>query len=211
MNDFSLNEALQTLVGLIAIVSPLSVVPLYLAFTSNIKKERSAVARNTALAVAIIFTVSMFIGQSILNFFNISVDAFRVAGGMLLIVLAFSMLNARQGRVRHTPEEDEEAVDSENVAVVPLAMPLLAGPGAISTVILFSNQATQWSDKVSLFIVCQIVALIIWVTFHFAPEIVDHMSQTVMNVTTRVMGLVLAAMAIEFIAGGLRNLLPGLA
>jgi multiple antibiotic resistance protein len=130
---------------------------------------------------------------------------------MLLIVLAFSMLNARQGRVRHTPEEDEEAVDSENVAVVPLAMPLLAGPGAISTVILFSNQATQWSDKVSLFIVCQIVALIIWVTFHFAPEIVDHMSQTVMNVTTRVMGLVLAAMAIEFIAGGLRNLLPGLA
>jgi len=153
----------------------------------------------------------MFLGQSILNFFNISVDAFRVAGGMLLIVLAFSMLNARQGRVRHTPEEDEEAVDSENVAVVPLAMPLLAGPGAISTVILFGNQASQWLDKLSLFVVCQIVALLIWVIFHFAPEIANHMSQTAMNVTTRVMGLILAAMAIEFIAGGLRNLLPGLA
>lgn len=206
-----MNEALQMLVGLFAIVSPLSVVPLYLTFTSNIKKERPTVARNTGIAVAVIFTVSMFLGQSILNFFNISVDAFRVAGGMLLIVLAFSMLNARQGRVKHTPEEDEEAVDSENVAVVPLAMPLLAGPGAISTVILFSNQALDWMDKASLFVVCQLVALIIWVIFHFAPEIGDHMSQTAMNVTTRVMGLVLAAMAIEFIAGGLRNLLPGLA
>ena len=90
-------------------------------------------------------------------------------------------------------------------------MPLLAGPGSMSTIILFSNQIDGPMDYVALFIVCQLVALIIWAILHFAPQIGDRMSHTAMNVTTRFMGLILAAMSVEFIVGGLRNLLPGLA
>jgi len=206
-----LNEYTRMLVGILAIVSPIGVVPLYLSFTENIRSHRPAVARTSALAVSVIFTVSLLMGQAILNFFSISVDAFRVAGGILLMLIAFGMLEARVGRVRHTPEEDAEAVDSASVAVVPLAMPLLAGPGAISTIILFSNQLQGFMDKAILFVICQIVALVIWAVLHFAPQIGDRMSQTAMNVTTRVMGLILAAMAVEFIVGGIRNLLPGLA
>ncbi|WP_293008506.1 NAAT family transporter [Nitrosomonas sp.] len=205
------NEYTRMFVGLIAIVSPISVVPLYLSFTENIKHRRQAVARTTAFSVACIFIVAMLLGQSILAFFSISIDAFRVAGGILLMSIAFSMLQVKINRTGHTPEEDREAVESPSVAVVPLAMPLLAGPGSMSTIILFSNQTEGAIDKLVLFIICLLVALIIWGILHFAPQIGDRMSQTAMNVTTRVMGLMLAAMSVEFIVGGLRNLLPGLA
>lgn len=205
------NEYTRMFVGLLAIVSPIGVVPLYLSFTENIKRRRSAVARTTAFSVALIFTVTMLLGQTLLSFFSISVDAFRVAGGILLMSIAFGMLQAKINRTGHTPEEDEDAVDSASVAVVPLAMPLLAGPGAMSTIILFSNQLQGPMDYAALFIACQLVALLIWAILHFAPQIGDRMSQTSMNVTTRVMGLILAAMSVEFIVGGLRNLLPGLA
>ena len=205
------NEYLQMFIGLVAIVSPIGIVPLYLSFTANVRHRRKSIAGATAFAVAVIFTVTLLVGQAILNFFNISVDAFRVAGGILLMIIALDMLGARHGRTKHTPEEDEEAIDSSSVAVVPLAMPLLAGPGAISTVILFSNQAEAIVDKVALFLVCVLVAIVIWLVLLFAPQIGDRLSRTAMNITTRVMGLILAAMAVEFVVGGLRNLLPGLA
>ena len=198
-------------IGLFAIISPISVIPLYLSYTANIRFERNAVARTAAIAMAIIFTISMLLGQNIMNFFGISVDAFRVAGGILFMVIAFGMLEARRGRTRHTPEEDEEAVDSKTVAVVPIAMPLLAGPGAISTVILFSNQAETYVAKTGLFVVLLLVSFVCWIILYFAPQISNRMSKTGMNVTTRVMGLILAAMAVEFVTGGLKNLLPGLA
>lgn len=198
-------------VGLFAIVSPIGIIPLFLSFTENIKERRPEVARLTAISVSLIAIISMFAGQAILSFFSISVDAFRVAGGMLLLTMAFGMLQAQGGRVRHTPEEDAEAIDSRSVAVVPLALPLLMGPGAISTIILFSNQTSSWDSKLALFVACQLIAGIIWLIFHFAPQIGDRMSKTAMNITTRVMGLILAAMSVEFIVGGLRTLLPGLA
>jgi len=125
--------------------------------------------------------------------------------------IAFGMMQATINRTGHTPEEDKEALYSPSVAVVPLAIPLLAGPGSMSTVILFSNQTEGAIDNLALLFICLLVALIIWGILHFAPQIGDRMSQTAMNVTTRIMGLILAAMSVEFVVGGLRNLLPGLA
>ncbi len=205
------NEYIRMYAGLFAIISPIGIIPLYLSFTENLKPKRPEIARTTSISVAIILTISMLLGIQILHFFSISVDAFRVAGGILLILIAFGMLQARHGRMRHTPEEDEEAMERSSVAVVPLALPLLAGPGAFSTVILFSNQAKAWDEKFALFCICILVSLSIWVILHLAPTIGNRISQTSMNIMTRVMGLILAAMAVEFIVGGLRNLLPGLA
>ena len=205
------NEYIQMFVGLFAISSPISIVPLYLSYTENIKSHRPRVARTTAIAVSLIAIVSILLGQSILAFFSISVDAFRVAGGILLMFIAFGMLQAHSGRIKHTPEEDEEAIESASVVVVPLAIPLIAGPGVISTIILFNNQTESLTDKIALFIICQLLAMTVWIVLHFAPQIGDRMSQTAMNITTRVMGLILAAMSVEFIVGGLRVLLPGLA
>lgn len=197
--------------GLFAVMNPISAVPLYLTFTENLANERNKIARTTAFAVGIILIISILLGSHILNAFSISIDAFRVAGGILLMFIAFNMLQARVGRTRHTPEEDEEALDSSSVAVVPLALPLLAGPAAISTTILFSNQTTGAEGMIVLIGMCTLIALSIWLVLYLAPQIGRRMSRTAMNITTRVMGLILASMAIEFIVGGLRNLLPGLA
>lgn len=205
------NDYVRMFTGLFAIMNPIGTVPLYLNFTENLKTQRAQVARATAIAVGIILTTTMLLGVHILHFFSISIDAFRIAGGILLMFIAFGMLEARRGRVRHTQEEDEEAIDSSSVAVVPLALPLIAGPGAISTIILFSNQTKTMDDKLALFCVCLLVAFSVWAILRLAPQIGNRISKTSMNVMTRVMGLILASMAVEFIIGGVRNLLPGLA
>ncbi|MEM7402962.1 MAG: MarC family protein [Myxococcota bacterium] len=205
------SQLLRMFVGLFTIMNPIGAIPLFLAFTDNIKQQRANIAHATAVAVGIVLIISMFLGNFILHFFNISVDAFKTVGGILLMFVAFNMMHAHQGRTRHTPEEDEEAIDSTSVAVVPLAIPLLAGPGAISTVILFGQQSETIYDKAALLCICIVAAVAIWIILYLAPQISNRMSRTSMNVATRVMGLILGAMAIEFIVGGLRHLLPGLA
>jgi multiple antibiotic resistance protein len=205
------NDYLRMFTGLIAVVGPVSTVPLFLNFTDNMQSQRKRIARVSAFAVACILTVTVLAGARILEIFSISIAGFRVAGGLLLLTIAFQMLEARMSRVRNTPEENQEALDSSHVGVVPLALPLLAGPGAISTVILFAQQNATLAHKGMLIGLCWLVALIVWISFHLAPQISRHLSQTSMNITSRVMGLILAAMAVEFIVGGLRTLLPGLA
>lgn len=207
-----INEIFRIFAGLFATVNPIAIVPLYLAFTENMRGHRTATARYTAIAVALILCITVLLGEVILSVFSISIDAFRIAGGILLMLMSLSMLQAKKGRVRHTAEEDEEAMDSRSIAVVPLAMPLLAGPGAMSTAILFSNNMPTTLSKFTILMpICISLAVIIWIVLHLAPQIDKRMSTTSMNVITRVMGLILAALAVEFITGGARNLLPGLA
>jgi membrane protein, MarC family len=210
MQMLNWNDYLRMLTGLLAIVGPMSTVPLFLNFTQNVASQRTRIARTSGLAVACILTLSVVAGSQILYTFSISIDGFRVAGGLLLMTIAFEMLEARPIRAKHTPEEEAEALDSTSVGVVPLALPLLAGPGAISTVILFSQQSDELAHKVILILLCWLVAAIVWICFHMAPQIGKRLSQTTMNISSRVMGLILASMAVEFIVGGLRNLLPGL-
>lgn len=204
------NEYIRMIIGLFAIIGPVSSVPLFLSFTENVQSQRKRIARTAALAVACILSVSVLAGSQILHVFNISIDGFRVAGGLLLLTIAFQMLEARPPRAKRTPEEEQEAMDSTSVGVVPLALPLLAGPGAISTVILFSEQGGTVLHQGILIGICWLMALTVWVSYHLAPQISKRLSQTSLNVAARVMGLILAAMAVEFIVGGLRTLLPGL-
>lgn len=205
------NDYLRMFTGLVAIVGPLNTVPLFLNFTENVQAQRKRIARTSAFAVACILAVSVLAGSRILNIFNISIQGFRVAGGILLLTIAFEMLQAKTSRTRHTPEEDEEAMQSTAIGVVPLALPLLAGPGAISTMILFAQQANGIGHKLVLIALGLLVAGIVWICFHLAPQIGQRLSQTTMNIASRVMGLILAAMAVEFIIDGLKTLLPGLA
>lgn len=210
MISMNWNSYIHIFTTLFAITNPLGAVPLFLSFTANMQDKRKQTARLTASAVGIILVISVISGEAILRFFDISVDAFRVAGGILLMLMAFHMLEARAGRTKHTPEEDREAMDSHSVAIVPLALPLLAGPGAISTVILYGQQMVGWVEKAALAGICLLLALCVWLCLYLAPEIGRRMSKTSMNIMTRVMGLVLAAMSVEFIASGIGHLLPGL-
>jgi len=204
------NDYFRMITGLIAIVGPVGTVPLFLNFTENVQSQRKRIARTSAFAVACILTISVLAGSRILSLFNISIDSFRVAGGLLMLTLSFEMLNAKTGRIKHTPEEDQEALSSSSVAVVPLALPLLAGPGAISTVIVFSQQSALFAHKLALIGICWLISLLVWICFHLAPQISKRVSQTSLNISSRVMGLILGAIAVEFIVGGLQNLMPGL-
>jgi len=205
------NDYLRIFTGLVAIVGPLSTVPLFLNFTEHVQSQRKRIARTSAFAVACILAIGVVAGARILAIFNISISGFRVAGGILLLTIAFEMLEAKTSRTRRTPEEDEEAMHSSAIGVVPLALPLLAGPGAISTMILFAQQSDGIAHKLILIAIGTAVAGLVWLCFHLAPQIGQRLSQTSMNISSRVMGLILAAMAVEFIIDGIRTLLPGLA
>lgn len=193
------------------IVDPLGAVPVFLDLTGNQSiPERRRIAGTASIAMAIVLIVSCLFGDKILKFFGISIASFRIAGGILLLFLGIAMMHARQSGSKHTPEEDKEAVGKENIAVVPLAMPLLAGPGAISTMIIYSQEAAGWGHRGILIASSVVAALAIWIALLLAIPLSKYLGKTGINIATRVMGLILTAIAVEFIATGLGQIFPGL-
>jgi multiple antibiotic resistance protein len=186
--------------------------PIFLSLTSRKNPlQRRQTAMTTAFAVAMVLFTSLLAGEPILSFFGIGLPAFRVAGGLLLLLMGISMLRVNDDRSRHTPEEDAESQDKSSVAVVPLAIPLLAGPGAISTTIVYAHRDLSLDHYLLFSGVIVSISLIILVILLLAPRITALMGQTGMNVVTRVMGLLLTSTAVEFIAGGITGLFPILA
>ncbi|MFO1318993.1 MAG: MarC family protein [Burkholderiales bacterium] len=210
MNDW--NELFKTTVALLAIVNPVGGVPMFLSTTGEWSPEdRRRTARTVAITVFLVLTVSAFFGNLVLEFFAISIPSFQVGGGILLMLLAVSMMQARESGLRQTPQESEETAERHAVAVVPLAIPLLAGPGAISTMIIASHRVPGFSYQLKLLAPAGIIAVTVWITLRVSSHLSNRLGTTGMNIITRIMGLMLAALAVEFIAHGLQELFPGLA
>lgn len=185
--------------------------PVFVSLTSHLSPEERIKTASTAnIAVAVILIVSLFAGQMLLDMFSISLDSFRIAGGLLLLTIAFAMMNGQLGEQKQNKQEKAESISKEQVGVVPLAMPLMAGPGAISSTIVFGSNHTGPVDYLAITITVMVFAFCCWVLFRSAPLIVRFLGQTGINVITRIMGLILGALGIEFIAGGLGALFPGL-
>jgi len=210
--EINLSDFLKSFVAILAIVNPIGIVPIFLALTaSESEKERKHTAHISAYSVATILLMSAFAGEIILAFFGIGLPSFRVGGGILVLLMAISMLQAKQSRLRQSPSEAEYAEEKENVAVVPLAMPLMAGPGAISLAIIHGHQAVAMSDKIILALSIISVALVVLISLHLAKPIGKALGVTGLNIATRIMGLILASIGVQMIALGLVKLLPGLA
>ena len=206
-----LSAFLSSFVALMAIVNPIGVVPIFLALTNNeTEKERQHTAYISAFSVGLILLLSAFAGEAILGFFGIGLPSFRVGGGILVLLMAISMLQAKQSRIRQSPSEAEYAEDKENVAVVPLAIPLMAGPGAISLAIIHGHQAASIQAKVVLGASIIAVAIIALISLRLAKPIGKALGVTGLNIATRIMGLILASIGVQMIAQGLIKLLPGL-
>ena len=198
--------------ALLAIVNPLGAVPVFVSLTGGLTEgERRRIVRTTSIAFAVVLIVAALIGESLLNFFGISIPSFKVGGGILLMLMAIAMMQARHTLTRQTPEEAEEAGEKESIAVVPIAIPLLAGPGAISTVIIYAQASYQPVHIALIIFIVLMVALVTWIALHTANPVGRMLGKTGINIATRLMGLLLASIAVEFIAGGLAQLLPGLA
>lgn len=206
-----LNNYLHEFTALFVIVNPIGAIPLFIGYTrGQTASERRIAARTTAIAVAIVLLVSTFFGDHLLQFFGIGLPSFRVGGGILILLMAIAMLNAQQGGARYTAEEGREGEMKDNVAVVPLAIPILAGPGAISTTILYAHEAHSAADMAILAGAALLVAAAVATALHLADPIATRLGRTGINIATRIMGLILAAVAVEFIAEGLLQLFPAL-
>ncbi|MDD5056737.1 MAG: MarC family protein [Sideroxydans sp.] len=205
MLDFT--EYTKIFISLFAIIDPLAIIPIIMAFTSEMTaQKRERVGRLASFSVLGILLAALFLGEAILEFFGISIHSFRTAGGILLLLMAIKMLIGN--KQAPTPEDSEG--ETSNVAIVPLSTPLLAGPGAISTVILDAHKGGGSVHYGVMALILVVLSLIVWLTFLIAPRISRHMGKIGSNIFTRLMGLLLAAIAVEFIAGGLRGLFPAL-
>lgn len=202
-------QYLKIFIGLLAIVNPFGAVPLFLSMTGG---EDAAQRRRTidlvAIGVTVILLVALFMGEHVLAFFGITIDSFKVGGGILVLLMAIAMLHAKTSLIKQTDKEARESIDKESVAIVPLAMPLLAGPGAISTVILAAHRAHSVGHYVIISLSIVLLAALIWGVLRLSPWIESHLGATGINIFTRIMGLILMAIAIEFIASGIKGLFP---
>ena len=198
-------------IALFAIVNPIGSVPIFISATSGwSKKERAKTAKTTALTVFIVLTVAAFIGDRLLDFFGVSIPSFQVGGGILLMLIAISMMHAKQSAAHQTAEERQTLAEKKVIAIVPLSIPILAGPGSISNIIMAAQQNATLTGHLSLIIPIFAICFIIWLVLSLAVVIANKLGTIGINIVTRIMGLILAAMAVEFIAHGLSGLFPKL-
>lgn len=211
MNTLTFAEYLKVFVGLLAIVNPLGAVPLFISLTEHHQRPtRKRVAKIAALSMTLILLGSLLAGEAVLAFFGITMASFRVGGGILVLLIAISMLHARESPARQTADEAAESSERDSVAVVPLSIPLLAGPGAIGAVIVYAHRGSSLGHYLALALAIVSIGALVLLALLAAPYISERLGKTGINIATRLMGLILAAIAIEFIAGGLRVLFPAL-
>jgi MarC family membrane protein len=200
-----LQFALITFTSVLFIVDPIAVIPTYLVITRDeTPLQRRRTALRACIAAAVLLIAFGLAGRFIFQILGITMSAFRVAGGAILWIVAMDMLQAKRSTQESTPEI-EEGTAKEDVAITPLAMPMLAGPGAISTIMVLAGQARTLGQSVVVYLSIVLTALVCWLTLRIGERLMTRMGQTGIRVMTRIMGLLLAAVAAQFVLTGVRE------
>jgi multiple antibiotic resistance protein len=203
------SEYTRFFTALLVILDPFMAIPILLALTGGYTAaERNRLVRTTALAVAAVLIVMALLGETLLHFLGTSLGSFRVGGGIVLFLMALAMLQAQADSMRTSPEEERSAASRASIAVVPLAIPLLAGPGAMSTVIIAMHRSAGPHHAALIIGIIVLVSLILWLVLRLARPIGRMLGDIGLNVLNRLFGLILAAIAVEVIANGLKQLFP---
>ncbi|WGE32959.1 YchE family NAAT transporter [Actinobacillus genomosp. 1] len=210
--DINLAIYLQFFIGLFAIVNPFGSLPIFFSMTAHqYEAERNHTSLVTSVSIGVILLVSLFFGKFILDAFSISLDSFRVAGGFLIVSIAMTMISGKLGEHKQNKEEKNADVSEyENIGVVPLAMPIMAGPGAIGSTIVWGTRYHQVTDYIGFSVSIILFSVVCYILFRFSAPLVKKLGKTGSNVVTRIMGLILMALGIEITVAGLSNLFPGL-
>ncbi len=197
--------------GLISIVNPIGAIPTFITLTANRPKASiKGAALKTTIACVVTLVLASVAGDVLLRFFGITLPSFRVGGGILVLLIGIAMLHAEPSATRSQPQETQEALGKDDFTVVPMGIPILAGPGAISTVILYMQQAPGWWARIALMGVIVFTGIVVYICLRMAEPIRHRIGQTGVNIATRLMGLLLTALAVEFITQGLAQIFPGL-
>lgn len=193
--------------SLFVIVDPIAIVPTFLAMTpEETPRERIRMARIACIVMVAVLFAFALLGRRLLQFLGIELPAFQIAGGIVLLLIALDMLRAQRSRVQETREETAAGTAKDDIAVTPLAIPMLAGPGAISTAILLHNRAVGLRQQMALCVAILVVGTITYLILHLSAHGARWLNPIVMRITTRIMGLLLAAVAIQFIVNALGTL-----
>ncbi len=204
---------IKPLITLLAIVNPIGVIPFFIHFTRNFTSaQRRKTVRTAAVTAFLVIAISALLGLKILEFFGISLASFQVGGGLLLLMSAIQMLNAQPAESRaHDVDDGASRADSgASIAVVPLTIPLLTGPASISTVVIYAEKTKHIWELGVLVGYGLFIGIATWLALSAAGRIGRFMGQTGINVMTRLMGLILAAIAVEVMSDGLVKLFPAL-
>ncbi|VWX58769.1 conserved membrane hypothetical protein [Burkholderiales bacterium 8X] len=209
-------DLIKPLITLLAIVNPLAIVPFFIHYTQGYgERQRRRTAWVSAFSAFVVIAMSALIGLQLLSFFGISIASFQVGGGMLLLISSLNMLNAQPAEAKTSKEEiratEVKASLGASIAVVPLTIPLLTGPATMSTMVIYAEKTSHWWELALLVGYGVVIGLATGIAFSLAEPIARVLGKTGINVMTRLMGLILAALAVEVMADGLGKLFPILA
>ncbi len=206
-------DIVKPLIALLAIVNPIGVIPFFIHFTQGFSREqRRRTIRVAAFGAFMVIAVSALAGLKIIEFFGISLASFQVGGGMLLLISSLQMLNAQPAESRKDDlAEGGDKVDAgDSIAIVPLTIPLLTGPATISTMVIYAEKTRHWWQLAVLVGYGVVIGVSVWIAFSLSGRIARAIGKTGINVMTRLMGLILAALAVEVMSDGLVKLFPAL-
>lgn len=190
--------------SVLSIVDPIACVPTFLVLTADAGlRQRRHMAKRAAWTCFLVLSGFAMAGTLIFKMFGITLPAFRIAGGLIMIFIGFDMVQARRSPTKETPSETQQAMEKDDVSIVPLGVPMLAGPGSISTVIALMAQSTTWEHSVSILVAVALTALLAYWTLAAADRVGRRMGDTGIHILTRFMGLLLMAIAVQFILSGL--------
>jgi multiple antibiotic resistance protein len=204
-------DLVKPLIALLAIVNPIGAVPFFIHFTRGLAPgQRQQTIRVSSIAAFCVIAVSAVAGLKIIEFFGISIASFQVGGGLLLLINAMQMLNAQPVSGRNDGDAEEQRIAGASVAVVPLTIPLLTGPATISTMVIYAHRSRHWWELAVLVGYGVVVGAATYLSFSAAGRIAKLLGRIGIDVMTRLMGLILAALAVEIMADGLAVLFPAL-
>jgi multiple antibiotic resistance protein len=197
--------------SLFSIVDPLSAVPIFLGLVGEQDRAtQGKTALRASFTVLVVLSTFAAAGSTIFGFFGITIPAFKIAGGVLLFAVALEMMRARPSGTRGTPEEQREAASKDDVGLIPLGLPLLSGPGAIATVMVLVGRSTTSSERVSVYASILALSVVTFLVLRSAAVFARALGKTGINVIGRIMGLILAAISVQFVVDGLREAFPKL-
>ncbi len=209
MSDADVKFAVVALSAVFFVIDPLANLPVFLTITTgDTPEQRQRTAKRAAFAAWVMLCTFAVAGGLIFQAFGISLGAFKIAGGIMLLLMAIDMMRANTSPTRTTPEEQDESRARDDIAIFPLAVPMLAGPGAIATVMVLMSRA-HWQPvaTASVFLAITVTCFATWLLMRYAARAERLIPKTILRAFERVMGLLLAAVAVEFVAGGVRDLI----
>ena len=205
-------ELITFAIAMLAITNPIGNLAIFASLTGSASlAEKKKTAFVAGVAITIILIVVTWTGGLLLRAFGIDIASFETAGGIIIALMGISMLHAKTSPIHHSPEEHEDAKTKDSVAVVPIAIPIVAGPGAITTIIVITHKYGTLEDKGLISIVCLGIAVLLWICFYFSAPVSRVLGVSGVNIVTRIMGIILTAIAFGMLTNGLKSLMPGLA